>query len=150
MKCDECGAEFERGAEDCNTLWLNMTLRSPDERRLVVRRLVVDTYSLQHPRRLCASPDALASHLLGLCCAVEHGGSLNIYSGMKSWLSRARDLPDLEPPMFLGEMTVADAAQATTVDGHIEGARRWAQCVWESWYDYHDLVRGWVGDIEGR
>jgi hypothetical protein len=150
VKCDECGADFEHGTEDCNTLWLNMTLRSPDERRLVVRRVVVDTYALQHPRRMCATPQTLASHLLGLCCAVEHGGNLNIYAGVKGFLKRTKDLPELEPPEFLGELTVFEVAQAVTLDEHVEGARKWARCVWEAWYEHHDLVRAWIREIDSR
>lgn len=150
MKCEECGAEIEGGTEGCNTLMLNLTLRSPDERRLVVRRTVVDAYALQHPRSHCDSPTLLAGHLLGLCCAVERGGNLSLYSGMRGWLSRARDLPQPAPPAFLGEMTILDVARATSLDGHIETARKWAQCVWEAWYDHHDLVRGWISELEGR
>jgi len=149
VKCEGCGADIEGGTEGCDALMLNLTLRSTDERRLVVRRVVMDAYALQHPQHQCQSAATTASHLLGLCCAVEHGGSLNIYSGMKSWLHRA-ELPDLEAPEFLGEITILDVARATSLDGHIDTARKWAQCVWEAWYDYHDLVRGWIDEIQRR
>ena len=127
-----------------------LTVRSPDARRLVVRRTFVDAYALQHVETRCAWPRERAAHLLNLCCAMEFGGSLEIYSGMNAWLKRARELPGLEPPQFRGQMTIVDAAAAETIDDYIQIVRKWARCVWEAWYEHHDTVRGWVAEIRSR
>ena len=127
-----------------------LTVRSPDARRLVVRRTFVDAYALQHVETQCAWPRELAAHLLNLCCAMEYGGNLDIYSGMNSWLSRARGLPELTPPEFRGQMTVVDAAAARTIDEYIDVVHKWARCVWEAWYDHHDTARGWIEEIRCR
>ncbi len=145
--CEYCGGVFPRGYEGCYELMTELTVRSPDARRLVVRRMLVDAYSLQHVEMRCTWPRDVAGHLLYLCCAIELGGNLDVYSGMKSWLSRAQNLPEIESPAFRGELTVADAAAATTIDEYIDVVRKWGRCVWEAWYDHHDTVRGWIAEI---
>ena len=81
---------------------------------------------------------------------MEYNGSLDVYSGVNSWLSHARNLPELQPPEFRGQMTVVDAAAAETIDEYIEIVRKWARCVWEAWYEHHEIVRGWIEEIRGR
>ncbi len=148
--CEHCGAEIAGGADGCRELMTALTVRSPDARRLVVRRTFVDAYALQHVETQCGWPRELAAHLLNLCCAMEYGGDLDIYSGMKSWLSHARDLPEIEAPPFRGQMTIVDAAAAETIDEYIDVVRKWARCVWEAWYDHHEMTRGWIEEIRGR
>jgi hypothetical protein len=148
--CEYCGGLVAGGARGCQELMIELTVRSPDARRLVVRRTFVDAYSLQHVETQCPWPRDLAAHLLNLCCAMEYGGNLDIYSGMTAWLSRAKGLPELDAPRFRGQMTVIDAAAAETIDDYIDAVRKWGRCVWEAWYDHHDTVRGWIDEIRAR
>jgi hypothetical protein len=148
--CEECGARIEGGTAACHELIADLTVRSPDPRRLVVRRTAVDAYALQHPDSRCHSAKEIAEHLLRLCCTLEYDNSLEIQSGMSSWLRRARDLPALEPPEFRGGLTVVDANAAESIEEYIEKVRKWALSVWEAWHEHHDAVRGWIDDIRAR
>lgn len=150
MTCEECGAEIEGGSEACHELMADLTVRSPDPRRLVVRRTVVDAYALQHPRSRCATDKDIAGHLLSLCCALEYNNSLDIYAGMKSWLKRARDLPSMTPPAARGGLTVVDADAARSIEEYIDKVRKWGLSVWEAWHEHHDIVRGWIEEIRDR
>jgi hypothetical protein len=150
MICEECGAEIDGGTAACHELIADLTVRSPDPRRLVVRRTAIDAYALQHPASRCATDKEIAAHLLSLCCTLEYNNSLDIYSGMNSWLKRARDLPPLTPPEFRGALTVVDADAARSIEEYIEKVRKWALSVWEAWHPYHDLVRGWIEEIRSR
>jgi hypothetical protein len=148
--CSECGAEIEGGDEGCRQLMADLTVRSPDPRRLVVRRIVVDAYALQHPASRCATDKDIAGHLLSLCCALEYDNSLAIQSGMNRWLRRARDLPALTPPSFRGGRTIVDADAARSIEEYIDNVRKWGLSVWEAWHPYHELVRGWIEEIRAR
>jgi len=128
----------------------DLTVRSPDPRRLVVRKTVVDAYALQHPESRCATPKDVAAHLLSLCCAIEYNNSLDIYSGINSWLKRAHDLPSLAPPEFRGALTIVDADAAKSIEEYIEKVRKWGLSVWEAWHPYHDVVRRWIEEIRAR
>jgi hypothetical protein len=150
MKCDECGAEIAGGSQGCSELMADLTVRSPDPRRLVVRKTVVDAYALQHPASRCATDKDVAAHLLSLCCAIEYNNSLEVYSGMNSWLKRARDLPRLTPPEFRGALTIVDADAARSIEEYIERVRKWGLSVWEAWHPYHDVVRGWIEEIRSH
>lgn len=150
VTCGECGAEIEGGSEACRQLMADLTVRSPDPRRLVVRRTVVDAYALQHPASRCASDKEIAAHLLGLCCALEHNNSLAVYSGINAWRTRARQLPPLAPPSFRGGLTIVDADAARSIEEYIDRVRKWATSVWEAWHPYHEIVRGWVDEIRSR
>jgi hypothetical protein len=150
VNCAECGAEIEGGTEACHELMADLTVRSPDPRRLVVRRNVVDAYALQHPQTRCLTNKDVAGHLLSLCCALEYNNSLDIYSGMASWLRRARDLPELTPPDFRGALTIVDADAATSIEEYIEKVRKWSLSVWEAWHPYHETVREWIEEIRSR
>lgn len=147
MACPECGAAIDGGAEACHDLMSSMTSRSPDPARLVVRRTFADAYALQHPKSQCAWPQDVAAHLLNLCCAIEHNSSLDIYSGMKTWLRRAKDLESLQPPDERGSMTIVDAAAVDDLEEYFDVVRKWGRCVWEAWYPHHDTVRGWIEEI---
>lgn len=150
MMCEECGAVIDGGTEACHELIAALTVRSPDARRLVVRRTVVDAYALQHPAHCCATDKEVAQHLLGLCCALEYNNSLDIYSGMNAWIRRARDLPTLNVPTFRSGMTIVDADAARSIEEYIERVRKWALTVWEAWHEHHDTVRGWIEEIRAR
>ena len=150
MSCEECGATIDGGTEGCHELMVDITVRSPDPRRLVVRRTVVDAYALQHPASRCANDREVASHLLSLCCALEYNNSLDIYSGMNAWLTRARDLPSLSIPAFRGSLTIVDADAAGSIEEYIERVRKWGLSVWEAWHEHHDTVRGWIEEIRAR
>ncbi len=150
MICEECGAEIEGGTRGCHELMADLTVRSSDQRRLVVRRTVVDAYALQHPGTRCANDKEVAAHLLGLCCALEYNNSLDVYSGMKSWIKHAGGLPPLDVPEFRGAMTIVDADAATSIEEYIERVRKWALSVWEAWHQQHETVRGWIEEIRAR
>ena len=148
--CEECGARIEGGTAACHELMADLTVRSPDPRRLVVRRIAVDAYALQHPRSRCPTNKDVAAHLLRLGCALEYDNSLDIQSGMKSWLRRARDLPALDPPDARGGLTIVDADAARSIEEYIDRVRKWALSVWEAWHEHHDTVRGWIEEIRSR
>ena len=88
--CSGCGLVVDGGVEGCQALFDEESARQyADVRFAARRRMVVDTYCLQHPERYCASAISLAAHLTGLCVAMEHRGrEEQLHAAIQRWLDR--------------------------------------------------------------
>jgi hypothetical protein len=110
-----------------------------------VHQLTVDTYSVQHPgvpeRR---SIQSLALHLITLCLVLEHGVDPTAGPGIHKRLVKRPGFDWLEPPVSIGEMTVADVRRARSATMHGCLVRRWALDVWHAWTPHHATVRRWI------
>ena len=50
----------------------------------------------------------------------------------------------LEPPRFLGRLTVLDVRAARDLDEHTRRVNDWAGSVWAAWSLHHATIRGWA------
>ncbi|MDX1522667.1 MAG: DUF5946 family protein [Anaerolineae bacterium] len=144
MKCS-CG---QPSADDCKMMFDELLAKVyTDFRYGRFHRLVVDTYSLQHPHIYMISGKSFAAHLTGLCCAVEYGGDTDVLRRLQQWLSgnKTVDKPDL--PAHLGDLTIAHVVNAPD-GGDIEVlVQAWAESAWQAYRPYHQLARDWVETV---
>lgn len=119
----------------------------------------LDAYGVQHPpheeiqkklginpRLVAASKQSVAIHLVTLYLMVEKKMNYNDAGhGMKRVIESgiALENEELMPPANLGNITVADVAQATTCEEHVRLVNEWSKSAWQAWANYHDTVRGW-------
>jgi hypothetical protein len=111
------------------------------------RRMAEDAYAVQHPGardRRCVQ--SVAVHLMGLCMLIERQGQqrrlVPVLGRMPA--RRTLDLHWLEPPARPARLTVHDALQGGSGDGHAGAVEAWARAVWRSWRPHHATVRGWL------
>ena len=63
-RCSGCGLVVPGGTAGCQAIMDEVLARDfSDVLYFRVHRMMVDTYSLQHPERYCASAKSLAAHL---------------------------------------------------------------------------------------
>ena len=111
------------------------------------RRLADDAYAVQHPGapdRRCVQ--SVAVHLMGLCVLLERDGEQRRVMPVLGRMPARRplDLHWLAPPARNGRLTVFDAIQAGSGDGHAEAVEMWARDVWRAWRPHHATVRRWL------
>ena len=115
-----------------------------------VRRMMVDTYSLQHAEAFCASAKRLAAHLTGLCAALEYPSHPTI---LRTLHERLQTRPSLVMPAFpsaRGILAIAEVYGAREATRLVEAADRWARAVWQAYAPLHPLARRWVEEALGR
>jgi hypothetical protein len=110
--------------------------------------LIVDAYAAQHPG--VPGPQSTQSvwvHLIALQLVLEGGQPTTQLIRIRKAVGELfPDLPWLEPPGFLGEVTFPDLDAAS--DGPLdELAARWVEGVWVAWAVHHDAVRSKAGDL---
>lgn len=117
-----------------------------DPRHFAIHRLTVDAYAVQHPgvpsRK---SIQSVGVHLVRLCLFLEHG--LSPQRANDAMLAAAKHKAHyqwLEPPAFLGPLTVADVEQAAEFEMHQSAVRAWASQMWSVWSPHHATVRAWA------
>ncbi len=104
--------------------------------------LVVDAYMAQHPG--VPGPQSTQSvwvHLIALQSVLEGGWPTSQLVRIRKSVGEVfPDLPWLEPPAFLGEVTFPDldAASEGPLD---ELAARWIDGVWAAWAAHHEAIR---------
>jgi Family of unknown function (DUF5946) len=117
-----------------------------DQRYFQVHRLTVDAYAVQHPGKPSRqSIQSVAVHLIRLCHLLER--ELPPEKANAAMLTAARNKAHyvwLEPPAFLGELTVVDVEAAAGVEAHLSMVRQWAAQMWAVWSPHHAVVRGWA------
>ena len=111
-----------------------------------VRRMIVDTYALQHPDEFCASAKSLVAHLTGLCAAIEHRDHPNILRVLLEWLDAPPTLVKPALPSERGRVTIVETFEATCAEQVQATADRWARSTWEAYAPLHGLARGWVAE----
>lgn len=144
--CAGCGLPAVGGADGCQRLFDDESASEYSDPRFAARRrMIVDTYCLQHPDRHCVSAISLAAHLTGLAIAIEpRDVETRLNAAVQRWLnSRPRlDKPSL--PSSRGSLTIADLRATIDVADHDEVAERWAEEVWTAYAVLHPIARDWV------
>jgi hypothetical protein len=116
-------------------------------------RLSVDAYALQHPGRpMPQTIQSVTVHLISMCCVLERGYDFPRAAAMmrRAIEGHKGEFQWLEPPPYLGEITVLDVASAGDVTDHLERVEAWAHCVWDAWSSHHATIRAWVDRLQGR
>ena len=105
--------------------------------------LVVDAYMAQHPG--VPGPQSTQSvwvHLIALHLVLEGGWPTRQLVRIRKAVGDVfPDLPWLEPPSFLGEVTFPDLDAASDDPQLDDLARRWVAGVWAAWAVHHDAIR---------
>lgn len=151
-ECDGCGLRIAGGSDGCQAIFEELLARDfSDARYFAAHRMLVDTYSLQHPARYCASAKSLAAHLCGLAYILEEGGSRAVGDeALGRWLDGRVSLVKPELPERRGELTVADVRDAPTPEAYVEAVERWARSTWEAYEPLHDVARRWLERARSR
>jgi len=149
-ECEGCGSTA--GAVSCQSIFDELLARDfSDAAYFRVHRLLVDTYSLQHPDRYCASAKSLAAHLTGLCALLERGGDRAVgVAALRTWLDGRPRIQRPATPRFRGRLTVADVRKARAPEAYAAAVERWAQSTWKAYSSLHRLARGWVAEALDR
>lgn len=114
-------------------------------------RISVDAYAVQHPGT--PSPQSIQSvtgHLVNLCLMFEYEIRDPAWRrGMIKAVTRYSDQFNwLEPPSQNGTITVADLLPITDTQVLHEKSIVWARSIWDSWHEYHPLIRQWAAKIK--
>ena len=149
--CSGCGLVVVGGVEGCQALYDDESAcQYADVRFAAWRRMVVDTYCLQHPERYCASAISLAAHLTGLCIAMEHRGrEEELNAAIQRWLNRRPDLAKPPIPAARGPLTIAALRSAADINDHRAAVDGWARGTWDAYAALHPVARAWVARVTG-
>jgi hypothetical protein len=111
-----------------------------------VYRLANDAYAVQHPGRPSAQTiNSAGIHLIRLCLTIEHDlPAIHANEAVLAAGRRKQEFVWLEPPLFRGNITVADFHDALSVEAHKELLRRWAVSAWAAWANHHETIRTWL------
>ena len=137
------------GVDGCQALFDDESTREYGDVLFAVRRrLVVDTYCLQHPERYCVSAISFAAHLTGMWVGMEHRGREEELNGaMQRWLSRRPELEKPPLPIARGALTIADVRSATSLADHRAAVDDWAGGTWDAYAELHSLANEWVARV---
>jgi hypothetical protein len=149
--CPGCGLIVAGGAEGCQTLFDDESARQYGDARFAVRRrMVVDTFCLQHPERYCRSAISLAAHLTGMCVAMEHRGREEELNGaIQRWLSRRPELEKPPLPSARGPLTIAAVRATSDLLDHRAAVDGWARGTWDAYSGLHPIAREWLARVTG-
>lgn len=149
--CTGCGLIVPGGVEGCQSLFDDESARQYGDIRFAVRRrMVLDTYCLQHPERYCASAISMAAHLTGLCIAMEHRGrEEELNAAVQRWLGRRPELTKPPLPSLRGPLTIAAVRAATDLNDHRAAVDGWARGTWDAYVTLHPIAREWVAKVAG-
>ena len=148
-RCTGCG--HPAGDAGCRAEFEVLLARDfSDSAYFRLHRLMVDTYSLQHPDRHCVSAKSLAAHLTGLCWALEHGGATAVGDGdLGRWLDGPVELDKPPIPELRGERTIQTAMAAVGLEAYQAAVEGWARSTWEAYSALHPIARQWSTEAKG-
>jgi hypothetical protein len=137
---------IDGGTAACRELFDRLTLAAPDGNRLLRwRRLLVDTYALQHPDPFCVSATSLAAHLTGVGWILDYGGdAANGSDQIRRWLNSRPELIKPPLPASFGDVTIAAVADATTAAEVEPAVGVWARATWSAYAPLHEVARAWI------
>jgi len=118
----------------------------PAKESNMIRELIVDTYSIQHPGKESAvTKQSLAIHLIRLYFFFEQNQSLGklTFEAQKVF-SNASHYHWLTPPKNLGKITIVDVFKCTDVNEQKEKVLIWAETTWFAWSKYHPIIKRWI------
>ena len=127
---------------------LSRTMPSAQETPTRLRRLIADTYAVQHPgARQRRAIQSVAVHLMGLCVLLERDGEARrpVPELGRTPPPRRLVLRWLEPPVPNGSLTIADALGDEDDDARAADVEAWARDVWAAWSPHHATVHEWLG-----
>jgi hypothetical protein len=107
-------------------------------------RLVVDAYMAQHPGDGTDRRDrqSVFVHLVGLYAILEQGMPAERVSDVfRRVLKNIDDFPILRRSSGPGAVTVNHLRGARDLADYERRAKTWANAVWQSWSDHHEVVR---------
>ena len=110
--------------------------------------LIVDAYGRSIPAcRGRSRRQSVWVHLIALQLVFEGGWPASQLVRIRKAVGDLfPDLPWLEPPPFLGEVTFPDLDEAS--EGPLDDlTKRWVDGVWEAWAVHHDAVRARASDL---
>jgi len=161
--CIGCGAilrdiegpvhDYMESSPACWSIYSDVLAREYGDPELFTRvhRITVDSFAAQHPGRASAqSIQSVAVHLISLCAILEAGAS-------NDWATKViREAVGvkgrfawLQPPKFLGSLTVSDVWRANGRAEHERIVKEWASSVWVAWSGHHGTIRNWLSSIAG-
>jgi uncharacterized protein DUF5946 len=148
--CAGCGLPVSGGTRGCQEIFERFLARDfSDAAYFASHRMLVDTYSLQHPERYCASAKSLAAHLTGLGWLLEHGGSRAVGNeALRRWLDGTPPLAKPELPAARGQLTIGDLPAAADPHTHAQEVERWARSTWAAYAPLQPLARRWIQQAE--
>jgi len=111
-----------------------------------VHRLSVDAYAVQHPGEPSKQTiGSIGVHLMRLCLFHEKGLTAEDANAAMLGVSKNKNMfVWLDPPLSLGEITVADLLDVKNVDDHKSMSRKWAKGAWDAWSGHHSTIRKWL------
>ena len=111
---------------------------------MAVHDLTVDAYAVQHPGE--ANPQTISSlniHLASLYAYFKLDYPVRELSKVKAQVVRYKDeFIWLEPPSYLGHLTINDILLAENATQHCERVNQWAEDVFNQWQDCYPIVKG--------
>lgn len=150
--CSGCGLVVKGGTKGCHEIFERLGARDfGNAAYSSVHRLMVDTFSLQHPDRYCKSAKSFAAHFTGLCAILEKGASPAVGNErLRRWLERRPRIQKPPAPPFRGKLTVGDVGGASDPDTYAAEVGRWARSTWEAYETLHPLAREWIASSARR
>jgi hypothetical protein len=148
--CRGCG--HPSGTEGCQAVFDELGARAHGHLAYGrMRRLLVDTYCLQHPPYI-ESAKSFAAHLLGVCAALERENNPVIVNAIHRWLSGPARLEKPAVPEFRGELTIASVAELAEADPAVyaRAVRTWARTTWAAYAAHHPLAHRWITEMMSR
>jgi len=146
-RCEGCGRAVEGGTAGCRAEFEAMCGRDfGDVRYGRLHRMMVDTYSVQHPDAYCASTRSLIAHLGGLCCGMEFERQENVYRALRLWIERVGIAEKPPLPAARGDVTIADALAAADPVAYADAVQRWARSAWAAHASLHAVARHWIDE----
>ena len=141
--CEGEGHPYLGASPACWALYGEVLAREyGDPAFMAAHRLTVDAYAAQHPGRPeRRTIQSINLHLVALHLSLERRLEPGFIARAIGVLTREEaTLQWLEPPSFLGEMTVADVAAASTPEEHGRLVAAWACSVWRAWAPHQGRV----------
>jgi len=145
IACAGCGLAVPRGTGGCRAMFDELAVRQwSSPVAYPVRRMMVDTYALQHPDEFCVSAKSLAAHLTGLCAVLEYPSHPTLLQVLRRWLDGPSPVAKPDLLAARGALTIAEAYGAPDAERLVSAADRWARDVWKAYAPLHPLARRWV------
>lgn len=154
-RCPGCGVELpaldgpvHRYMESTPACWAVygevLAREYQDPQLMVVHRLTVDTYAIQHPgRRSRLAIQSVGAHLISLYAILECGtGHLEATRLIRAAIERV-ELSWLEPPASMGPLSVQSLLNTSTPSEHLAAVRHWANSAWSAWSAHRTTVHKW-------
>ena len=147
-----CVCGFPDGRQACQELFNDVALRVRAlawTGSLQTWRLMHDVYSVQHEEDYCGRYRGLATHLGGVCWALEHNASERGYRALQKFIESDPWKDEPYPPApgipeSRGQFTVAVLKDLDSAPLLINGVDKWARSVWLAFRGLQPIAREWV------